>query len=411
MLALCLLLIAATFAVALPATWLARRLGRRLNALDGTGVPGQVKFAPRRVPNTGGIGIFAAIFWVIGAGLVLVQSGGAGWIAENYVPQLQNYLPGLAEQTPGALCLLGALLVLHIVGVVDDRRALGPYTKLIIMAGLAAAMVLLTDSRLLTLLDHHAGGAWLSVVVTVLWIVVVTNAFNFLDNMDGLSAGVAAISASSFLVAALALRQWFIAATLAVMVGSLLGFLVFNFPWRTRRVDAKNGPVGGASVFMGDGGSLVIGFLLAFLTVRITYYTPEEIVRLIAVTREGAMRHDPTLMPFGGSWYSMFMPVVILAVPLYDFTSVVMIRLSQGKSPFVGDLQHFSHRLVSHGLSQRIAVLVIYGCTAVTSIGGILLAHLDGWPGALVFAQTILVLLVIALYEWARPAETVEPRS
>src|SRR5207244_10275947 len=131
------------------------------------------------------------------------------------------------------------------------------------------------------------------------------------------------------------------------------GFLVFNFPWGGQP----------ATIFMGDGGSLVIGFLLGFLTVRTTY---------VSAGVEG-----PGL---GSAWYGVFMPLVVLAIPLYDFCSVTLIRLSQGKSPFVGDLQHFSHRLVKRGLSKRAAVVVIYGFTAVPAIGGVLLARPGGWP-------------------------------
>src|SRR5207253_7517226 len=96
-----------------------------------------------------------------------------------------------------------------------------------------------------------------SVTLTVLWIVAITNAFNFLDNMDGLSAGVAAVATTAFLITALLVGQWFVAATLALLLGALVGFLCFNFP--------------PATIFMGDSGSLVIGFILAVLTVRTTF--------------------------------------------------------------------------------------------------------------------------------------------
>jgi UDP-GlcNAc:undecaprenyl-phosphate GlcNAc-1-phosphate transferase len=135
---------------------------------------------------------------------------------------------------------------------------------------------------------------------------------------------------------------------------------------------------------MGDGGSLVVGFLLAILTARTTYYDP--------------MKTDFAL---GGGWYGVFMPVIVLAIPLYDFITVSMIRLRQGKSPFVGDQQHFSHRLVQRGLSKRGAVLVIWGATAVTGIGGISLGSLKAWQAILVGVQTLLVLMIIALLEHA----------
>jgi UDP-GlcNAc:undecaprenyl-phosphate GlcNAc-1-phosphate transferase len=160
-------------------------------------------------------------------------------------------------------------------------------------------------------------------------------------------------------------HQWFIAATLALLIGAVGGFLVFNFP--------------PATIFMGDRGSLVIGFVLAVLTVRTTYLHPE----------------------LGGGWYGVFMPLVVLAIPLYDFTTVTVIRLRQGRSPFVGDQQHFSHRLVRRGLSTRGAVVVIWAATAVTGIGGVALGSLQAWQAVLVGAQTVLVLAVLALLEHA----------
>jgi UDP-GlcNAc:undecaprenyl-phosphate GlcNAc-1-phosphate transferase len=370
----CLALMLVGFAVSWPLTACMRAMGRRLGALDGPGIAGQVKAAPRRVPNTGGVAIFLGVAAPLTIALALVLTGGDR-LAE-IVPALRTHLPGLRSSAWPGVGLLASLAVLHLMGLIDDRRPLGALPKLLVMLVLAAVMVTWTDSRLLTLLDARVGGSWLSIVLTVLWIVIVTNAFNFLDNMDGLSAGIAAIAAVFFLVATLVNGQWFIAACLALLVGSLLGFLCFNFPWR-----------GSATIFMGDGGSLVVGFLMAFLTVRTTYF---------GATPTG----EPS--PLGSGWYGIFMPLVVLAIPLYDFCSVTLIRLSQGKSPFVGDLQHFSHRLVRHGLSKRAAVVIIYGCTAVTSISGVSLARLEGWQAVLVGVQTLLVLLVLALYEWAR---------
>jgi UDP-GlcNAc:undecaprenyl-phosphate GlcNAc-1-phosphate transferase len=234
-------------------------------------------------------------------------------------------------------------------------------------------MAMYFDVRLLTLLDHRLPAApWPSVLVTVLWIVAITNAINFMDNMDGLAGGVGAIAAALFMIATLVNAQWFIAGTLALLIGALVGFLVFNFP-------APN-----AKIFMGDGGSLVVGFLLAVLTARTTFYNPDE----------------PNFA-LGGGWYGVFMPVIVLAIPLYDFITVTTIRLMQGRSPFVGDQQHFSHRLVQRGLTKRGAVLVIWGMTAVTGIGGISLGSLQAWQAILVGVQTLLMLLIIWALEHA----------
>ena len=321
----------------------------------------------------------AGLLWVwLMPGSVERAGGGAG-----------EHLDGVRGQSVDALILLGTLLVVHVMGVYDDRRPMGPWVKLGVMVAAAGVLVVGTDSRLLELLDDAVpGGRLVSVVLSVVWIVAVTNAFNFMDNMDGLCAGVAAIAGGFFLAAMAINEKWFVAATLAVLVGSLCGFLVFNFPWRTGK--GARGGRGGASVFLGDGGSLVVGLLLGFLTVRATYAD---------VPTVGAGDVDVGLLS-GGAWYAIFMPVVVLAVPMYDMASVVWIRLRQGKSPFVGDLQHFSHRLVRRGLSKRAAVLVIYGCTAVTSIGGVSLGSLEPWQAVLVGVQTLLVLGVIAMFEW-----------
>ena len=134
---------------------------------------------------------------------------------------------------------------------------------------------------------------------------------------------------------------------------------------------------------MGDGGSLVLGFLMAVLTARTTFYSPEEGFGL------------------GGGWYGVFMPVVVLAIPVYDFVTVTLIRLRQGRSPFVGDQQHLSHRLVQRGLSRRGAVVVIWAATFVAGTGGIALARLEAWQALLVGLQTFAILVMLALLEFA----------
>ncbi len=367
-----LFLIPVALAIAFPLSAALVRLGHRLGTLDGPGIPGQVKSQIRRVPNTGGIAIVAAFVLPILFGLAALVMG----VGEELLPDAARpHLEGVRERADLALVFVGAILGLHMVGLVDDRRPLGPWVKLAAIFIAATAVALVDQTRLLTMLDGHVGGAWLSILVTVLWIAVVTNAFNFMDNMDGLSAGCAAVASACFLAAALVNGQWFIAGCLALLIGGLLGFLVFNFP--------------PARLFMGDGGSLVIGFILAVLTVRTTYYAPPGVIvdgHAVAAT--------------GIGWHAVFMPVVILAVPLYDFVSVVAIRLWQRRSPFVGDLQHFSHRLVRRGLSKRAAVLVIWGFTLVTGVSGVILATLEAWQAVLVGVQTLVILGVIAAFEY-----------
>jgi UDP-GlcNAc:undecaprenyl-phosphate/decaprenyl-phosphate GlcNAc-1-phosphate transferase len=375
----CLGLIALAFLISTPATWAARAVGHRLGALDSPGSPGHVKVL-RPVPNTGGVAIFAAFMLPLLAGLAAAWWGPADAFPEAITPHLE----GIRAKTPLALTFLGCLFFLHLAGAIDDRRALPAGLKAAVMLATALTITLVGDgTRLVTMLDEPVGGPWLSVLITTLWIVGVTNAMNFIDNMDGLSGGVGAVAAACFLAAALLHGQWFVAACLALLIGSLLGFLVFNYPREPR----DNSKGGGATIFMGDSGSLVLGFTLAFLTVRTTYVAAPG-----ATTPEG----DP--IPAGG-WYALFMPLVILAVPLYDIVSVTFIRLRLGKSPLVASPHHVSHRLVSYGLSKRDAVVVLWGLTAITGLSGVMLGSLAPWQAVLAAGQVLLLFIVIATLE------------
>lgn len=373
-------LLATSALLAAALTWIARALGRRLTWHDTPGSRGHAKHEIRPVPNVGGTAIFWTITALVGAGFAAAEWF-PGLIGSQF-PAFEAHIPGVRSQAPMGLGVLAAALALHITGLIDDRRALPAIPKLLVIAAASAAVVILFDVRLLTMLDAHAGGPWLSIALTVVWFVTVTNAMNFMDNMDGLSAGVGAVAGGLFLTAALIHGQWFVAMALAAVVGSLIGFLVFNFPWPGRR----------ASIFMGDGGSLVVGFLLAFLTVRTTY--------------AGA---TVSAEPSGVGWYAVFMPLCVLAVPLYDLISVCIIRIAQGKSPLVGDQQHFSHRLRARGLTVRQTLAVIYGCTAVTGIGGLVLGSLSGWAAALIGVQTVLVLVLLGIYEHASGTKAQRP--
>jgi UDP-GlcNAc:undecaprenyl-phosphate GlcNAc-1-phosphate transferase len=356
-----LILAGVSFFISWAVTFQMIRVAPKIGLVDD---PGHRKIHQDAKPLGGGIAIFAAIALPMLAGLLFVNTV---TIANS------PYLSGVVKQTPAALMLLGAMFLMHLVGLWDDRRALGPFTKLILQLAITTALVLgIKDLRILT-----AVGEAPSIILTVLWIVAVTNAFNFLDNMDGLCAGVAAVCTAAFLITALMIGQYFVAATLALLLGAVLGFLFWNFP--------------PASIFMGDSGSLVIGLLLGVLTVRTTFL--------------------PHGTEWGAGWYAVFAPLIVLAVPLYDMITVVLLRLRRRQSPFVGDTNHFSHRLVARGMSRRTAVLCIYLVTAATSMAAILLPHVNSTFGAmLIFGQTLLVLGVVALLE-QHPLPTSAPST
>jgi len=358
------------FVISVPLTGLLIRVGTRLGTLDSPGSEGHRKQL-RRVPNIGGIAITAAVVLPLLTGLAVISSGRTDW-ALFMEEMVEPYLPRLAASAPFGWAFLGGIVVMHLLGLVDDRRPLPAWLKLAIQLLVAAALVVFFDLRLLHLLDAHGeAGYMLSVILSVLWIGAVTNAMNFLDNMDGLAAGVGIIVGSLFLAAAIIVEQWFIAGVLALMVGGIAGFLPANFPVR-----------GSARIFMGDGGSLVIGFILAVMTIRTTFTEPS----------------NPSYA-LGSAWYGVLMPLVILAVPLYDFVAVSVIRISQGRSPFVGDQQHLSHRLVERGLSKRQAVLIIWALAFITGVGGVSLGTVAPWQAALIGVQVLATLLVLGVLE------------
>ncbi len=341
-------------------TLLVRAWARRTGFVDH---PSGHKQHGQPVALGGGIAITVAIItpFLLGtiAARLLDGSDAPAWLPEL----VRAHLDGIASKLPQVLAIVAGAVVLHIVGLFDDRKALGPLPKFLAQLVVAFAIAGPGGIRAAEALPEP-----ISIALTVLWIVLITNAFNFLDNMDGLSAGVGAIAAAVFAVAAMNAGQVFVPVMAWVVVGALLGFLVFNFS--------------PASIFMGDAGSMVIGFLLAVLTILTTYYDPEQ-----------------GMSPFG-----LLVPVVVLAVPLYDVTSVVIHRLRAGESPFRGDQRHFSHRLVKRGMSPRAAVLTIYLATAATGLPAIVLSRVD-WPIALlVLLQCLCVVTMIAILEHTKPA-------
>ena len=361
------------FFVSLGGTYLARRYARRLGLMDD---PGHRKVHTVATPRNGGIGIFwgFALPLLVGTAVVLVlgrshpdRMNVLGYELPAFFTQ---HLSGMRAHVPLAILLVATTLGIHILGLLDDRKSLGPWSKLIGQLAIAAGLVFVGEYC-----DPLRGGAFRvltsigfvpSAILSILWIVALTNAFNFLDNMDGLSAGVAFICAAMFLIATVFNEQWFVAALLILFMGSTLGFLCFNFP--------------PASIFMGDGGSMVLGFVLSALTIRTTYYD---------AANPNAPHH----------WYSVFMPVFVMAVPLYDLTIVTVLRIAKGRSPMTGDTNHFSHRLTRHGFSTRSAVLIIYAVTFATGLSAPLLARVDDSAALLLAGQLLAILVVIGILE------------
>ena len=345
------------FVLSAVGTAIVRRVALRRQFVDH---PGGHKSHTEPVALGGGIPITLALVSPIVLGFIFLRVVCEGGEAPAWIPEaLRVHLPGLLSRAAPAFGIAAGAVVLHVLGLIDDARHLGPWVKLIVQFAVAGLLVFGFDVRMLTVLGFVP-----SSVVTILWIVLITNAFNFLDNMDGLSAGVAAITAAIFALAAIRVEQIFVPTLAFLVVGVMLGYLWHNFP--------------PARIFMGDAGSLVIGYFMAVLTILTTYW------------ETGAQQElSPRIM----------IPLIVLAVPLYDTASVVLIRLRQGISPFRGDQRHFSHRLVQRGMSPRNAVLTIYLATAATSLGAIMLPKSSWAAASFVILQCVCVVLMIAILE------------
>ena len=321
--------------------------------------PAKDRFGQRTVPLGGGIAIFATIAAFICACVLSIKfvliPGHLPAIVKSANIDPADFLKKLDQ----LIVILLAICSLFALGLWDDKKHLGPFFKLVVQFAVAIAVAAFAETRVEFFIDNKI----ITTCLSAFWIVLIINAFNFLDNIDGAAAGIAAICASILLIPAVISGQVFVGSLAIVLVGTLIGFLTFNFP--------------PARIFMGDAGSLVVGFFIAILTLRTTYYQQAN----------------------SGPLYPIFMPLVVMAVPLYDFLSVTLIRISQGKSPFVGDTQHFSHRLKRHGLTDTQTTLTLYLATLCTGLGAAFLYQVNLAGAMLIFLQTFMILAIIAVFE------------
>lgn len=339
-----------------------RRLAPKWGLMDH---PAARKVHVVPTPLGGGIGIWLGVVLPLLGGLAVAWS-------LPFVPALRDLLPteivphldGVKYRSGQLWAILAGGTVLSVMGLFDDWKSLPWQPRLLVQFLVACGLVFGAGIHATVFTSVPFVGA----AFTVVWILVLINSFNFLDNMDGLSAGIGLIAASLFgwiMLTATSQPRWLVGGGLLILAGSLLGFLFHNRP--------------PAKIFMGDTGSYFIGLMLACLTVQGTFFE------------------------YGGvGTHVILAPLCILAVPLYDICSVILIRISQGRSPFQPDKSHFSHRLVEMGLSKPAAVATIHLTTLMTGLAGLLLYQVDNWYAAsLVFGLILCVLAVIAILETA----------
>ena len=324
--------------------------------------PGERKVHELPTPMGGGIAIWVAVLLPMLLGTIVVLLNGS---ATEYLPEvIQPYLSGVEQQLGELWLLLAAGTVMMILGLMDDRKGLSWKTRLLFQFLVAFGIVAWQGWTLTAFIPFKI----VTILISALWIVALINSFNMLDNMDGASAGVAAI-ASAFLAVYVLLPgatpegpQVFIAGFLFVFVGALAGFLIHNKP--------------PASIFMGDAGSYFVGFCIAVTTLLATYTDARA-----------------------ENWHGVLAPICILAVPLYDMVTVILIRIREGRSPFQADKSHFSHRLVELGLSKPRAVLTMYLTTATCGLAGLLLQLVSGRGAIIVVLVVLFTLLIVAILE------------
>lgn len=350
--------------LALGATYVVRRYAAAWGLIDQ---PGERKVHTTPTPRGGGLAIWLSVVGTFAAAqLFLYLANNVPGLAALVPAFAREHLPGIWAQSGKLWILLAAGTALTILGLLDDRSGLSWQSRLLAELTIAGLCVWLVPNLRLTAFIE---APLVTTALTVVWIVALINSFNMLDNMDGLSAGVAAIAAS-ILAAVMLLApdpqtrgpQLFVAGLLLVLVGGLVGFLWHNRP--------------PARIFMGDSGAYFIGFLIAAATLLASY-----------TGYQGEKRH------------AILAPLCVMAVPLYDMATVIAIRMQAGKSPFQADKNHFSHRLVDLGLTKPQAVLTVYLTTATCGLGALLLHRVDAVGAVLILLLIACVLALIAILE------------
>ena len=307
--------------------------------------PGERKIHKVPIPRSGGIAIFGSFI------IVIFCNGLAAWIFRDtiatHIPEAKNVFSKGGELLA---VIIGAIWIFF-VGLWDDKVTMSPRAKLICQL-IAVIPILVAGIQLKSFLPIYLGK-----LLTVFWIVLLMNSLNFLDNMDGLSSGVGTICSLIFAWIAYDSGQYYMTGMFLVLAGSLIGFLRYNF--------------NPASIFMGDGGSMFLGYMLGSLSILTTYWNSSI-----------------------DSGLPVLMPIIVLGVPLFDTLSVFYIRWYNGKPLYVGDTNHFSHRMVALGMSQKKAVIFIYFVTACVGLSALPFKSLN-FNQALIYSLQVIFWFVI----------------
>lgn len=308
-----------------------RAVALRRTILD---TPGAHKSHQSPVPYLGGIAMVVAFSLAVIIGSLVQQNASFG-DGSVLIKSESLFGAGLGPFSE-LLLVLGLALCLSVLGLMDDLRGLHPYFRLAVEFVIASTLVAFGVQAQTPFSDG------IDAIITLVWLIGITNAMNLLDNIDGLAAGVTGIAAVSFFVIAVLYEQPLTALLALGLAGCTLGFLRSNF--------------NPATIYMGDAGSLYLGFLIAYLGLKLRVDQAE--------------------------WTQLLVPAVVLGVAILDTTLVVVSRLHRGVSPFQGGKDHISHRFLRLEVSVRRGVTVILMGAAVLGVLGVALAEMnarDGW--------------------------------
>ena len=304
---------AAAFLGSLATSLLALPLWRKwclhVNLVDD---PGHRKIHDAPVPLAGGLAVLTGILLPLAIGAALLKLGLVNISSTGLI------VHGIDRRGIELVVIATGAVAITLLGVLDDRHELKALPKFI--GQILVAVAVASACKRITLFVHSE---IFSYAITILWLLTVINAFNFMDNMNGLCAGVGAIGALLFAIIAAANHEYLVAITGFLMCGALAGFLPWNFP--------------NARAFLGDAGSHLVGYLLAVMAILPHFYNKQNPHPLAVLA-----------------------PLFVLAVPLLDLAQVSLLRTLNKKPFWIGDTNHLSHRLVRAGLSRTKAVLILW---------------------------------------------------
>lgn len=351
--ALTALVFVASFGIAAIATPLAAALARRTGLVDR---PGGRKAHAGEVPLLGGVAVFLALAAPIAGGLALLASDfGARLPFLGPLAAAADERAHALDEAPKALAFLAGAAIMFATGLLDDLRktSFPPLAKLLGQT-IAAAVLVLGGGR-----TDLFGAPVPNAVASVVWVVALANAMNFLDHADGVAAGTALVAAALLGAVALLSGQYLVALALAALAGGAAGFLPFNFP--------------PARVFLGDAGSLVLGYALSGLALLESYVTPDS----------------PGLFP-------VVLPPIVLGLPLFDMAAVIVARAIARRPVYEGDRNHLHHRLVRLGMSARQATLTVWLAAFALGAGAVALPTATSSGAVAILAQALATMALIA---------------